>query len=529
MSYQHLNRFKAHAKADLAPNERLLAWHFAYETRTKPNYFSESLRRLAEELELDPRTIRRAMARLVDLGLFERIDRTGTWAPIYRLLVQCPESCELLSDHYTKQELETLETLGGTNTPTLTSIQTLPYIEIKREDDFSSVSKFEEGSAELGYLLKALEKIKTLDASQLTLKGLIELNPRAVAETALEITKKLDSAKRKQAYLEKVVLNTPEALLAGLNEQQATLEGSARLASAPKQTAPKEALEGLEPEHTWERIQEFAAEMLPDYAPTYLAKNYLQKKALKGELTNAEIELSSMLEKVITTKAFPFMKPEVARAEDGSIYFDLNSEGELEVKGWLQGWLTNVDFLYTAEELRQVETLRSTLEAEKLSWLAANPDQEFSISNFSMLPSVRNAWELYPDPLSEDQKSERFLKHFSDTFRQYAKEFLEDKENLLNFNGWLTENYSLEDDFKTWLQYFPEREHGSHNKHAKKAYLNYLVARRKFAAGDLRILAGEYWDKLDREKSALSFAKLPENWLADLVAESKSSPLERAF
>lgn len=117
MSYQHLNRFKAHAQAGLSPNERLLAWHFAYETRTKTNYYSESLRRLSETLELDPRTIRRAMARLVDLGLFERIDRTGTYAPIYRLSVQCPDSCELLSDHYTKQELETLQTLGGQTRP----------------------------------------------------------------------------------------------------------------------------------------------------------------------------------------------------------------------------------------------------------------------------------------------------------------------------------------------------------------------------------------------------------------------------
>jgi hypothetical protein len=235
-----------------------------------------------------------------------------------------------------------------------------------------------------------------------------------------------------------------------------------------------------------------------------------------------------MLEKVITTKAFPFMKPEVARAEDGSIYLDLNSEGELEVKGWLQGWLQDANFIYTPEEISSVKKRQTLLAEARLWWGDANPDKEFSIAEFSMLEEVRSAYDLYPD-ITEDEKSKRFLDHFSNTFRQYAKEFLEDKENLLNFNGWLTENYSLEDDFKTWLQYFPEREHGSHNKHAKKAYLNYLVARRKFAAGDLRILAGEYWDKLDREKSALSFAKLPENWLADLVAESKSSPLERAF
>lgn len=211
----------------------------------------------------------------------------------------------------------------GTNTPTLTRNQTPIYRDKERRRVFFCFW-IEQGSAELGYLLKALEKIKTLDTSQLTLKAFIELNPRAVAETALEITKKLDSPKRKQAYLEKVVSNTPEALLAGLNEQQATLDGSARLQGSPKQTAPQEMLEGLEPEHTWERIQTFANDVLPNYAPTYLARNYLEKKALQGELTDLEINLSSMLEQVIISKAFPFMKPEVAKPNDGTIYFDLD-------------------------------------------------------------------------------------------------------------------------------------------------------------------------------------------------------------
>jgi len=519
MTFHHLNRFKAHAQTALAPNERLLAWHFAYEIRTKPNYFSESLRRLSETLELDPRTIRRAMARLVDLGLFERIDRTGTYAPIYRLSVQCPEGCELLSDHYTKQELETLETLGGTNTPTLTRNQTPPYIEIEREDEFSSVSGIEQGSAELGYLLKALEKIKTLDQAQLTLKGLIELNPRAVAETALEITKKLDSPKRKQAYLEKVVSNTPEALLAGLNEQQATLDGSARLQGSPRQTAPLEMLEGLEPEQTWERIQTFANEILPNYAPTYLARNYLEKKALKGELTDLEINLSSMLEQVITSKAFPFMKPEVAKPNDGSIYFDLDKDGKLEVFGWLQGWLQNVDFLYTAEELASKKELRETLAVARIEWEANNPEQEFSMSAFSMLESVRTAWATFPD-ISEDEKTKRFLKHFRSALREFAKDFLSRNESAHNFRTWLAENYSLEDDFKSWLQHFPERETGSHSKNYKKAFHAYLTAVRSVDQSDLRIFASNYWNKLERDKVELSFAKLPQNWLAEIVGVS---------
>jgi hypothetical protein len=235
-----------------------------------------------------------------------------------------------------------------------------------------------------------------------------------------------------------------------------------------------------------------------------------------------------MLEQVIISKAFPFMKPEVAKPNDGSIYFDLDKDGKLEVFGWLQGWLQDVDFLYTAEELASKKELRETLAVARIEWEANNPEQEFSMSAFSMLESVRTAWATFPD-ISEDEKTKRFLKHFRSALREFSKDFLSRNESAHNFRTWLAENYSLEDDFKTWLQHFPERETGSHSKNYKKAFHAYLTAVRSVAQSDLRIFASNYWNKLERDKVELSFAKLPQNWLAEIVGVSSKDAVRANY
>jgi hypothetical protein len=516
MTYHHLNRFKAHNKAKLTTAERLLAWHFSYETRSNRSYYSESLRRLEETLDLNPKTIRRALSGLVDKGLFERIDKTGTHAPIYSLLVPCPFNCEDLENHNTKQELEAIKPLLLPNTPTLKGIQTPPYIEKREEEDISSVSEIVEGSAELIFILEALKTLPSLNEDQLTLKGFIELNPHAVAKAALEITSKagLDTPKRVRTYLTKTAINSPQNLLAYAEATNASLEGTRRLTNATQPTPSTLDLEGLAPEATWERIKSFAAEALPSYAPTYLARNYLEKKAQKGELTDLEINLASMFEEVITKQAFPFMKEAVAKADDGSIYFDLDEDGVIQVKGFLQGWLQNANFIYTPEEATSLSKRLTLLAEARLFFMDTRRGEEFSIVEFSMLPEVRAIYDLYPD-IDEHEKSRRFLDHFSNTLRSFAETYLENFKADKDFNSWLNANFTLEDDFKKWLNFFPEREKGSHAKHAKKAYPSYVSARRSFCAGDLISLAQRYWNTLTN----LDYAKYPENFLLDLVAE----------
>jgi hypothetical protein len=132
-----------------------------------------------------------------------------------------------------------------------------------------------------------------------------------------------------------------------------------------------------------------------------------------------------------------------------------------------------------------------------------------------MSPSVRQVLKLHPDPLGEDEKEARFLDFFTKAFQTLAKTYLENNKADKDFNSWLNANFTLEDDFKKWLNFFPEREKGSHAKHAKKAYPAYVSARRSFCAGDLISLAQRYWNTLTN----LDYAKYPENFLLDLVAE----------
>ena len=526
MTYHHLNRFIAHTEVKLTPRERLVAWHLAYQTRSKTSTFSRAGRSLETDLVMDRRTIQKNLAYLIELGLFTREKGEARRADIYRLNISCPLGCEDLETHNTPRELKlisaALDEALESNTPEQSakmSPQTSKGVanrkEEREEEDSSSVQKVIEGSAELGFILEALATLKTLNADHLTLKGFIELNPSAIAKAALEITSKagLDTPKRIRTYLSQTALNTPQNLLAYAEATKASLEGNRRLTNAP-QPAPED-LEGLAPEATWERIKLFAAEALPSYAPTTLARNYLEKKAQKGELTDLEINLASMLEEAIIKSAFPFMKEAVAKAEDGSIYLDLNSEGELEVYGWLQGWLQNVEWLYTPEEKGLYNELNYALAVERKAWEEKNPDKDFSPSSFFMSPSVRQVMKLHPEPLTENEKAERFLDHFSNAFRSFGKKYLENNKADKDFNSWLNENFTLEDDFKKWLNFFPEREKGSHTKHAKKAYPAYISARRSFCAGDLIHLAQRYWNTLTN----LDFAKYPENFLLDLVAE----------
>jgi len=509
MTFHHLNRLISHSNAKLTTAERLVAWHFAYQTRAKTQTYSESIRRLETSLDLNEKTIRNAAAKLVQLGLFDRVDRTGTYAPIYRFLVPCPLGCEDLEDHNTKQELEVIKTLGVPNTPTLNSNQTPPYIEKREEEEL--------GALELGFILEALTKLPSMNEDQLTLKGFLELNPRAIAEAALEITKHLDTPKRIKGYLATTVRQTPKHLLTYAEDQQATLEGSRRLKKAKAERTPASMTKGLIPEMSWERIRSYASSIVEGYEPSYLVRNYLEKTAEKGKLTIREVFLANGLEQVIISKAFPLMKPEVAKPEDGSIYFDLDQNGKIEARGFLENWLQgDLSFLLNPQELKDQWAREELLGRLKKIWLEQHPNEDFNPNAFFMDSTTRVMLAGVPKGISESVKAERFLAALTKTAREFeATATLGGDLPADTFSDYLNNNYTLENDFNEWLSFFPEREPGGHTKNAKKAFPAYLEARRKFSANDLRSFAGTYWNKLDKKE----FAKNPETFLTELVAD----------
>lgn len=519
MAYQHLNRFKAHTQdLKLSAAERLLGEHFSYEIRTPRNYYSESIRRLQQSKGLDPRTIQKAMARLVDLGLFERIDKTGTYAPIYRFLLPCPITCEHLSDHYTAKELEDLKPLVPTNTHTLNSIYGGAYIKKREEEEgFPEIL----GSEELGWIIQALENLPSLTEPQKQLKELADQHPKTLAKVALELTAKLDTAKRKKAYLAKVATKDTQNLISQVLDQTAGLEGFRRLQGA---TEDKGFITEIKPEITYRRVMAFAAEMKTGWQPSALVDLYLRQKATYGELTSVDVEKTWLIEQLIITKALTCYTPNLIgihkdqNYSNTGFYLTFNKENGTgvfagDVIHLLD--LNKIRFLYTEAELQALYTHINGLNDLKATWNAEHPEDQDSLNRFFMDTNTRAFLQLHPDPVSEQEKSNRFLYYWQGLWNA-----LEDKDYLENsaaetFSNWLELNGSVEEDFEEFLANFPEREKGSNQKHKKKAFQVWLEARKYFENSELITKAGAYWDR----QTNLEFSQLPQNWLSDLIKD----------
>ena len=520
MTYHHLNRLISHSNAKLTPRERLLAWHLAYQIRMRTSTFSRAGRSLEEDLVMDRRTIQKNLAYLAELGLFTREKSTKGRADIFRLSLRCPLNCEDLETHNTPREMKLLaaelEEALTRNTPEQVagmSPQTSKVVanrEIERDEE-------ELGAFELGVIGEVLANLKNLNEDQLTLKGFLELKPLEVAEAALEITKHLDTPKRIRAYLATTVTKTPNSLLTYAEHHKATLEGSTRLKKAKAEQTPAANTKGLTPEGNWARVSSYASSIIEGYEPSYLVKDYLMMTAKKGKLTIREVFLAKGSEFLIQAHAFPRMKPEVAKAEDGSIWVELDEDGKITVNGWLENWLQgDLTFLYTLEEAKDQWAREEALVKLKKIWIEQHPNEDFNPNAFFMDSTTRAMMAGLGKPIAESVKAERFLAYLTKVLREFeASAKLGSNTPAETFITYLNSNFTLEDDFNEWLTFYPERETGSHAKNAKRAYPAYLEARRKIQAQELQNLAAVYWNKLDKKE----FAKNPETFLTELVAD----------
>lgn len=502
MSYHHLNRFKAHNCFELSAAERLLAWHFASESRGSNNYFSQSLRRLKEELDLDPRTISRALGRLVDLGLFERFDRTGTYAPIYRLKLSCPLNCEDLEAHNSKQELEARKVLPPTNTPTLTRNHAHPYIDKREEEEGFVFEEVLAGGLELTFIKEALEQLGTLTEDHLTLKGFLELNPWGIAEAALELTEGV-SQKGLKNYLAQIVIKTPQNLTARLEGLQKASEGSKRLKDTPKPTST------YEPAATASRVASYAWEVIEGFEPRS-SFSYLQAVALKGELTGEQVFLAEKLEQVLA--AGNDWLPEA------EIKIKLNSEGQIYLQGHLEGFMGDLIELHTPQEAEALKTRTEGLEQLREIWQLENLG-EFSEVKFWQVSRHIDFHLANPEPLTQEEKTRRLLEYLAKELRECSNQFLETFEGYDgdNFQNWLIKNYSAEEDLKEFLEHFPQRsEDPDHREDFRKALPDFMKARKFLTLEELQFKAGAY-----RERLGSTYAQKASNWLSNEVAELK--------
>jgi hypothetical protein len=522
MTYHHLNRFKAHNKAKINLSERLIAWHFASESRERNGTYSESIRRLEEALELDPKTIRRGLARLVDLGLFERIDRTGTHAPIYRLLVSCPFSCEDLESHNTKQELAVIwerNTLPLPNTPTLKGNHAPPYIEIEREEEGETL--FQIGAKELGWIIGSLKALTELNTDQANLLRLATEHPKALSKAALDLLPNhLEEDRRKRAYLKEVATNDPRSLLDRIEDHLAGEDAKELILNSREETNFAFTSD-LKPEYTRQRLNDYAATAIHGWKPSNIVSGYLTGLALDNLLTPNEVARAYLFEQAITKQGLNGFIETTATPENSPLYLNWVF-GSVSIGGTTRGLLrsgADLDYLYSPEEFIELTNHREGLKTLAAKWEAKHG--AISLNKFFMDTDTRAFLQLHPDPLTDLQKEERlklfWYEIFSSVISSEAtkKLYEEDLAHLPNFDTWLELNYSIEEDFNLFLHNYPEREFGSNTKNKKQAFKAWLAAREFYSNEALVSEAGRYWDRTEN----LAYAKLPQNWLNDLVAE----------
>jgi hypothetical protein len=511
MTYHHLNRFKAHAEAKLTNAERLLAWHFAYEIRQNRSYYSESHRRLAETLQIDTRTARRGLARLVELGLFERINKTGTHAPIYRLLVSCPPNCLDISDHNTAPEMEALKTLVGTSMPTLNSTSTPPYIKKREEED----KEFIEGSIELGYLIHILEGFKNKDDQQEEIWEIAHERPKAMAKAILELLAKastpLDTQRRKLNYLLKVIRTTPQNLLVKFKEEKTAEKGEALIKDSKEDKVFLAANENWTPFTGDNRVMKYADKVLAGFEPTR-TRFYLGQ--LGNKLTAKHIFLASDLE--VMLEEFTKMAGEEFWRNG---WVELSNEGYPELThkhGFSLPDEVSEKFL-TPEEQLEYETRKQGLKRIQDAWNKENPEQAGS-KQFLNTPEALSFLAAHPLP-ADFGNGKRLLNLFNaqliprtaDYFNQQSPE---DPEG--SYQDFLKETFTIEDDLENLLARIPERHEG-HNRYRRKTLKAYANALQHTDHATLLLRAVKEFGFDKREPS--QFWTAPNTWIDEQVAQ----------
>jgi hypothetical protein len=514
MTYHHLNRVKAHLDHNLTPAERLLAWHFAYETRQDRSYYSESLRRLETSLGFDRRTLQKALQRLVDLKVLDRINKTGTHAPLYRLLIQCPPYCLDLSDHNTKPELEALELLGGTNTPPLNSIHTAPYIEKREEEDKPRV--YFEGETELGYLLGNLEAIPQRDQQQNKLWDLAHTKPKAMAKAVLTVlgtsSTPLDTGRRRINYLLKVVRLTPQNLLKFFEEEEAAERGNALIRNSNEEQATKAGNRNFTPSSTPDRVNSYAKQVLEGFEPKKTSY-YLNSFGL--DLTAKQVFAAAHLEAILEEFS-KYVSEDFWRKG----WLKLNDQKLPELVYEYGSFLISdevAETLLTEEEKQAYQIRTAGLELLRETWNEAHKEEAGSVKFYSSEEALEfmRANPL-PDHFGDGQI---LLKQFNKQLALQVSEYLEAPEAAEDPQGtyrdYLKEHFTIDDDLNDLLRYIAERPegHSRYFKQTKKAYLNAL---KYLTQDELKLRAVKEFGFSKREVS--QYWKAPNTWLDDQVA-----------
>jgi hypothetical protein len=249
MSYQHLNRLKAHWLENpnaekLSPAQKLVALVIAAAINKKTNHYHLSAETISKQTLLSTGAIDKATPKLEALGFFS-VSRAGMRSPKdFRLLVECPETCRARpQDHYTATELRDrperdLASAGNsipdkTESPILSGTESpileaeFPILEAESpilsgtNKELIKINKENINKQDFEFLvisntLKELAKRHELTQDHQLLKAALEGNRVEVLARAKEITR---TAINPKAYLTEITKTSPDSLLKRTPEQ----------------------------------------------------------------------------------------------------------------------------------------------------------------------------------------------------------------------------------------------------------------------------------------------------------------------
>lgn len=525
MTYHHLNRLEAHGNtSELTPSERLVAWKIASEIRLKGSFYSISQRTLSEDLNIHRRTIRTILTRLVDLGLFIRVNGGYKQADTFRLNVSCPPlNCEDLDTHNTPAEIKIieaqLEQAKNSDTPeklfygrenSTFKAEIPPNIEKREEEDV--FSGFEEKKL-LGLIKKTLEEIETLSADHYTLKSYSTTRPKQVLAAIRELfeSKNLDTWKRQAPYLKKTIENSPENLIRRAEEAE-LIE---LLINSPEK--PAESLyspeTGYRAGHTPKRLEGFIRaykSVETDFQELItITGSYLTQKAKAGTLTEEVLNVAETLYRQLK-KAFSFAGIENNFQE---VRFIQNFQGNLQIQFTAPQSLGDLEGLLTGEEKQKLTARNQAITEAKKKFMVENKIQsEYTPAKFWLSEFYKEADKTHPHPLSETAKELR-LTNAINTLEEAANSFMEQSEAETagkNYLDYLQENYNWETDLQEFISAYPETN-----------TLNTPETAKHFLAITKVLAFEELLEKTQRYKATLgdTYPKAPQNWLKELLQQ----------
>jgi len=457
-------------------------------------------------------TIGRSLETLEEKGyLIRNASPVSIFANVFELNIECPEGCKDFEIHYTQTEKKLRQSgsllESGSILSKSGSILTT-HIENYKEKEILETKSVFFGQEELGILWQLLDEQKQLTPEQIKVQEFAKTYPQEMATLLAEMVERNQVSNRK-GYLKELLTRTPANLIRPFEKKTASEVGNNLITSSFSKTGKQEtetsASSGdkYKPAHTPTRLENWFEQLRKDYPglvpeeifgdehtnprtwETYRQVSYyVSDLAYAGKLTTRHLVYDLLAKDFLAQKfglseGFSIERFPNGRGGPIRIQADLETGFPCLTSHSLPYWLTDdLELVYqTPEEKKYLLELNEAMDTARGDFLLFRPEADQT----EWLRSEQRGKVLlaHPDPLTKEQKGERFLKILNEAIANTFRDF-ESREQPaieISYADYLS-RYSIQDDMKMLLEYIPERPegHGKHLRAFEKVYREALAS-----------------------------------------------------